>query len=174
MGLKLIIICSITVLYFIDAVVSNKYHTYTLWTSESKRVYNSIAEATARKSYLSKLLGAVKAADLVETLSSGGPFTVFAPRNAAFFQIPQNALDNLLNDKNALKKVLLRHLVPNKILSGDIPNGETDLTTVGGDKITVSLSKSGVTVTSSSGSGKVTKTDILAKNGVVHIIDSVI
>ena len=119
-------------------------------------------------------MGAVKAANLVETLSSGGPFTVFAPRNAAFFKIPQNSLDNLLKDESALKKVLLRHVVPSKILAGDIPSGETDLTTAGGEKITVSLSKSGVTVKSSSGSGKVTKVDILAKNGVIHIIDTVI
>ena len=131
----------------------------------------SVAEATARKGYLSKLLGAVKAANLVETLSSGGPFTVFAPRNSAFFKISQNALDNLLQDENALKKILLRHVVPSKILAIDIPDGETDLTTAGGEKITVSLSKGGVSVRSSSGSGKITKTDILAKNGVIHIID---
>ena len=76
--------------------------------------------------------------------------------------------------QNALKKVLLRHVVPNKILSSEIPEGENELTTAGGDRITVSLSKGGVTVSSSSGSGKVTKTDILAKNGVIHVIDSVI
>ena len=134
----------------------------------------SVAEAAARKSELSKLLGAVKAANLAETLSSGGPFTVFAPRNAAFFKIPSNQLDNLISDENALKKVLLRHVVPSKILSSEIPEGETELTTAGGDRITVSLSKGGVTVSSSSGSGKVTKTDILAKNGVIHVIDSVI
>jgi len=174
MYLKPIIVFTIAVLNVVEVADSNKYHTYTLWTSESKRVYNSVAEATARKSYLSKLLGAVKAANLAETLSSDGPFTLFAPRNAAFFKIPQNSLDNLLNDENALKKVLLRHVVPSKILAGDIPSGETDLTTAGGEKITVTLSKGGVTVKSSSGSGKVTKTDILAKNGVIHIIDSVI
>ena len=60
-----------------------------------KYISISVAEAAARKSELSKLLGAVKAANLAETLSSGGPFTVFAPRNAAFFKISSNQLDNL-------------------------------------------------------------------------------
>ena len=119
-------------------------------------------------------MGAVKAANLAETLGSGGPFTVFAPRNAAFFKIPQNTLDDLLGNGAAIKKLLLRHVVASKILSRDIPSGQTDLANAGGEKITVSVVKGGITVSSSSGSAKVTKTDILAKNGVIHIIDSII
>ena len=134
----------------------------------------SVVEATARKDSLSKLFGAIKAANLVEALSSGGPFTLFAPRNAAFFKIPSNALKDLIEDEKSLQEVLKRHVLPSKILSGEIPSGKTDITTIGGEKISVSFEKNVVIVTSSSGSGKVTKTDILAKNGVVHIIDSVL
>ena len=132
-----------------------------------------MAEAAIRKRSLSTLVTAVVAADLVDTLSTGGPFTVFAPRNSAFAKIPANTLSSLLEDKRGLTAVLLRHVIPNKILARDIPKGDTELTTVGGDKITVTKSGGRVMITSSAGSAKVVRTDILAKNGYIHVVDSV-
>merc|ERR1712241_405205 len=81
----------------------------------------NIAELAIATPDLSPLLAAVKAADLVGTLSGPGPFTVFAPTNAAFAKIPSSALNGLLADKTALTKVLLRHVVPSVIKAEDIP-----------------------------------------------------
>ena len=126
-----------------------------------------------QKNSLSKLAYVVRAADLLESLRDGGPFTIFAPRNAAFFKIPPNTLNDLISDKTSLKKVLLRHVVPSKIKAGEIPDGPSELTTIGGEKITIARSGSSVIINSSSGDATVTNMDILAKNGIIHVVDSV-
>ena len=94
---------------------------------------------------LSTLFNAVKSAGLVDRLMGEGPFTVFAPNNDAFAKIPANKLAELLKPKNMnkLKKLLLRHVVPNALKSGDIPKGKTILATAGGEKITV-INKNGM------------------------------
>jgi len=122
---------------------------------------------------LKTLVTAVVAADLVDTLATGGPFTVFAPRNSAFMKIPSNALNNLLENKSGLTAVLLRHVIPSQIRSWEIPNGVTELKTVGGETIKVMKSGGSIMIESSAGKARVTRTDIAAENGVIHVVDTV-
>ena len=115
----------------------------------------------------STLVAAVKAADLVATLQSAGPFTVFAPTDEAFAKIPKADLDALLKDKAKLTAVLTYHVVPGKVMAADVKAGKVK--TVQGSEITISTT-SGVSVNNA----KVIKTDIVADNGVIHVIDTVI
>merc|ERR1712183_482850 len=133
----------------------------------------TIAELAIATPALSTLLAAVKAADLVETLSGEGPFTVFAPTNDAFAKIPAETLNGLLADKEALTKVLLRHVVPGTVFAKGVCSKER--TTAGGEKIRTETSYyTGVKVFSDSGEAKVVAADVIATNGVIHAIDSVI
>jgi len=113
------------------------------------------------------LATALQAAGLVETLKGKGPFTVFAPTDAAFAKIPKADLDALLADKAKLTKVLTYHVVPGKVMAKDVKAGKVK--TVQGSDITVSTT-GGVMVNNA----KVTATDIAASNGVIHVIDTVI
>merc|ERR1712002_958668 len=142
------------------------------YSSHSPRASKTITELVATDPRFSTLLAAVTAAGLGDTLASAGPFTVFAPTNDAFAKVPSEVLNGLLADKAALTKVLLRHVVPKKIFARQI--GFNSLATAGGEKITAKKDRSGVTVSSSSGSGKVVVADVGATNGVVHAIDTVI
>merc|ERR1712083_51440 len=122
---------------------------------------------------LSTLLAAVKAAGLVETLSGEGPFTVFAPTNKAFAKIPAETPNGLLADKEALTKVLLRHVIPGAALEGkDVPHGTTALDTAGGESIDVSRNRF-VKINSEVGEAHVVAYDVLATNGVIHLVDTV-
>merc|ERR1711923_545437 len=133
----------------------------------------SIAELVSTNPKFSTLLAAVKAADLVETPAGPGPFTVFAPTNTAFENVPEEALNGLLADKEALKKVLLRHVVPGSSLQGkNIPPGSTTLKTASGEEITATRDKF-IQLNSSAGSAYVVLFDVLASNGVVHAVDTV-
>merc|ERR1712110_401198 len=134
----------------------------------------SIAAAAIATPSLSTLVTAVKAAGLVETLSGEGTFTVFAPNNDAFAKVPAEALGGLLEDKEALTAVLLRHVLPVPVKAGEIPAGSTVLKTVGGEDITVTNADGAVTIASSAGTATVIATDVLASNGVVHLVDTVL
>ena len=112
------------------------------------------------------LATALKAAGLVDTLKGKGPFTVFAPTDAAFAKVPKADLDALLKDKAKLTAVLTYHVVPGKVMAADVKAGMVK--TVQGSSITVSTT-GGVMVDKS----KVTATDIVASNGVIHVIDTV-
>jgi uncharacterized surface protein with fasciclin (FAS1) repeats len=114
------------------------------------------------------LVTAVKAAGLVDTLKSTGPFTVFAPTDEAFGKLPKGQLDALLKDKSALSKVLTYHVVPGKVLAKDVA-ALSSARTVEGQSIDIST-KGGVRVNNAN----VIKTDIMTSNGVIHVIDSVI
>merc|ERR1712079_691990 len=134
----------------------------------------NIAELAIATPDLSTLLAAVKAAGLVETLAAEGPFTVFAPTNKAFAKIPKATLDGLLADKEALTAVLLRHVVPGAaLMAGDVPEGDTKVKTAGGEEITVSRTRY-LKIKSSAAKTGVAAFDILATNGVVHLINDVI
>jgi len=135
----------------------------------------TIAAAAIATESLSTLVVAVKAAGLVDTLSGEGTFTVFAPNNAAFAKVDADALAGLLKPENVdqLKAVLLRHVLPVVIKAGDIPVGSTVVKTVGGEEITVTNADGAVTITSSAGTATVIATDVLASNGVVHVVDTV-
>jgi uncharacterized surface protein with fasciclin (FAS1) repeats len=113
------------------------------------------------------LATALGAAGLVDTLKGKGPFTVFAPTDAAFAKIPKADLDALLADKAKLTAVLTYHVVPGKVMAKDVKAGKVK--TVQGGEITVATA-GGVTVDGA----KVSATDIVADNGVIHVIDSVI
>merc|ERR1712086_298050 len=138
-----------------------------------KAAPQTIAELVVGNPNFSTLLAAVKAADLVETLSGEGPFTVFAPTNSAFEKVPADALSGLLADKEALTAVLLRHVVPGAALQGkNIPPGATKLETAGGEEITVTRDTY-IRITSSAGTAGVVLFDVIASNGVVHAVNSV-
>ncbi|WP_210731927.1 fasciclin domain-containing protein [Hydrogenophaga sp. PAMC20947] len=113
------------------------------------------------------LATALGAAGLVDTLKGPGPFTVFAPTDAAFAKIPKADLDALLKDKAKLTAVLTYHVVPGKVMAKDVKAGMVK--TVQGSSITVKTDM-GVMVDNA----KVTATDIAADNGVIHVIDTVI
>ncbi|MBS1171699.1 MAG: Immunogenic protein precursor [Proteobacteria bacterium] len=113
------------------------------------------------------LVVALKTAGLVETLKGKGPFTVFAPNDAAFAKIPKEQLDALLADKGKLTKVLTYHVVAGKVMAADVKAGAVK--TVEGSNLTISTT-GGVMVDQA----KVIKTDIAASNGVIHVIDSVV
>merc|ERR1711910_193612 len=140
----------------------------------NKSVPPTIAELVVPNSRFSTLLAAVKAAGLVDTLSGPGPFTVFAPTNAAFEKVPKEALSGLLENKDELTKVLLRHVVPTAIQGKNIPPGTTELDTAGGEKIAVTRDESNlIKIQSSAGSAYVVLFDVIASNGVVHAVDTV-
>ena len=133
----------------------------------------NIAELAIATPQLSTLLAAVKAAGLVDTLAGEGPFTVFAPTNDAFAKIPEETLNGLLADKDALTAVLLRHVVPGAALKArDVPKGTTTVKTAGGEEIDVTRGRY-ITVKSSAGEAGVIAFDVLATNGVVHLVNSV-
>jgi uncharacterized surface protein with fasciclin (FAS1) repeats len=113
------------------------------------------------------LATALQAAGLVDTLKGKGPFTVFAPTDEAFAKVPKDQLDALLKDKAALTKVLTYHVVPGKVMAKDVKAGKVK--TVQGSELTVATT-GGVMVDGA----KVTATDVVADNGVIHVIDSVV
>ena len=135
----------------------------------------TIAGTAAATPALSTLLAAVKAAGLAPTLSGKGDFTVFAPTNDAFGKLPEGTIPTLLKpeNKDQLAAILLRHVLPTRIMAGDIPRGTTKVKTVGGEEIEVINNGRGVSVKSSAGSARVIKTDIMTSNGVVHLVDTV-
>ena len=113
------------------------------------------------------LVAAVKAAGLVDTLKGKGPFTVFAPTDEAFAKIPKADLDALLKDKAKLSAVLTYHVVARKVMAKDVKAGKVK--TVQGSELSIATT-GGVTVDEA----KVIKTDIVADNGVIHVIDTVL
>lgn len=117
------------------------------------------------------LVAAVKQAGLVETLSGTGPFTVFAPTNAAFAMVPKATLDGLMKPemKADLTKILTYHVVPRALKAADLKDGQ-ELTTVQGGKLKVSI-KDGVVMINGA---KVTIADVVSSNGVTHVIDGVL
>jgi uncharacterized surface protein with fasciclin (FAS1) repeats len=129
------------------------------------------------------LVAAVKAAGLVETLKGPGPFTVFAPTNAAFEALPAGTVDTLLKPENkaTLASILTYHVVPGKIdakaLAAEIKKGggTATVTTVQGEKLTAQASAGGVTVTDAKGNAaNVAIADVYQSNGVIHVIDKVL
>ena len=130
------------------------------------------------------LVAAVKAADLVDTLSSAGPFTVFAPVNAAFAKLPAGTVDTLLKPENkgTLTTVLTYHVVPGRLTAVNLMkavkdgNGEAKLKTVAGGEIIVKSPSAGkLTITDAKGgTSTITINDVLQSNGVIHVIDTVL
>lgn len=129
----------------------------------------SVADTLAADPALSTLNGLVQSAGLIDTLKGPGLFTVFAPTNDAFKAVPAKTLETLGKDPSALKAVLTYHVLPGKVLAGDVKNSK--LKTVNGADLEVAKAGEFVTV----GDGAiVTKANVLATNGIVHSIDTVL
>ena len=113
-------------------------------------------------------MAAVKAGQLVGTLSGPGPFTVFAPTNEAFAKLPRAVLVGLLRNRAALDKILEYHVVAGKVMSKDVAAG--DVATVNGEMATIAVEEGVVTIDNA----RVSAVDIEGSNGVIHVIDTVI
>lgn len=132
---------------------------------------NTIVDAAVKAGQFKTLVAALTAAGLVDTLKGDGPFTVFAPTDAAFAALPDGTVENLLKpeNKDKLVAVLTYHVVPGKIMSGDLAGKKMNAKTVQGGMVKVDA-MSGVMINSS----KVTSADIATDNGVIHVIDKVL
>jgi uncharacterized surface protein with fasciclin (FAS1) repeats len=158
---KLITLIAITVLPFAASAHDHGDH----YGKKADIVDTAVAAGS-----FNTLVAAVKAAGLVETLKGDGPFTVFAPTDEAFAALPEGTVDNLLlpENKDMLVSVLTYHVVPAKVKAADVASGEVP--TVNGETATVEVSGSGVMIEGAN----VVKTDVMASNGVIHVIDAVI
>ena len=130
-----------------------------------------IVDLAVSTDFLSTLVAAVKAGDLVGVLKGEGPYTVFAPTNDAFAALPAGTVESLLKpeNKDQLVSILTYHVVPGIVRSTDLSDGQM-ATTVQGSDITVKINDKGVMINQA----KVTAADIDASNGIVHVIDQVI
>lgn len=143
---------------------------------EQAEAAKNIVETAAANSNFSTLVAAVQAAGLAETLSGTGPFTVFAPTNAAFEKLPAGTVDTLLKPENKtqLTDILTYHVVPSKVLSSQLSNGQK-ITTVQGEQLTVEITDGKVyLVDAKGGKAMVTTADLETSNGVIHVIDAVL
>lgn len=134
----------------------------------ASRTQADIVDTAVAAGDFDTLVSAVKQAGLVETLKGEGPYTVFAPTDEAFARIPQDQLQALLNDREALTEVLTYHVVPGRVSAAEVIKRDS-LPTVQGQSIQVATAD-GVQVDEA----RVLKTDIAASNGVIHVIDRVI
>jgi uncharacterized surface protein with fasciclin (FAS1) repeats len=129
----------------------------------------NIVEIAVAAGNFNTLVTAVQAAGLVEVLSGEGPFTVFAPTDEAFAKIPAADLQALLADREKLTAILTYHVVPGRVLASDVVGLET-AATVNGKSVSITTNQDGVRIDGA----RVTATDIMASNGVIHVIDTVI
>ena len=128
----------------------------------------NIVETAAASDQFKTLVAAVKAAGLVETLQGSGPFTVFAPTDDAFAKLPAGTVESLLNDLPKLKSILTYHVVSGKVMAKDVAGLKSAKTVLGGE-LRVNANH-GVKINNAT----VTKADIEASNGVIHVIDTVL
>jgi uncharacterized surface protein with fasciclin (FAS1) repeats len=130
-----------------------------------------VVETAKEAGDFTTLVKALDAAGLVETLKGEGPFTVFAPTDAAFKKLPEGTVENLLKpeNKDKLTAILTFHVVPGKVMSGDIKGKTTQAETVEGGELSIDATDDVMV-----GNAKVTKADIAASNGVIHVIDTVL
>jgi uncharacterized surface protein with fasciclin (FAS1) repeats len=137
---------------------------------KSKTSSKDIVATAKSAGSFSTLVAAVKAAGLVETLQGEGPFTVFAPSDEAFAKIPAETLQNLLKPENRaqLVEILTYHVVSGEVLAKDVKAGA--VATVNGANANISLTANGAFINEA----RIVQTDVLAENGVIHVIDTVI
>lgn len=154
-----------------------------LFTANTNAQNKDIVDIAASNKSFSTLVTAVKAAGLVEALKSDGPFTVFAPTNDAFVKIDANSLGTLLKpeNKSKLASILTYHVIKGKLTAKDVVaalkkgKGKVTLTTLSGAKITVVQNDKGIWLKDANGNySMISKTDIMASNGIIHVIDSVV
>jgi len=128
----------------------------------------NLVETAIEAGNFKTLLKAVQEADLVDTLSGDGPFTIFAPTDEAFEKLPKGTIETLLNDKEKLTNILTYHVVADKVMSNDVVK-ISNAKTVNGKEILIDT-ENGVKIDNAT----VIKTDIECSNGVIHVIDSVL
>ncbi|AEI94478.1 fasciclin domain-containing protein [Roseobacter litoralis] len=133
---------------------------------------DDIVDVAASNGNFNTLVAAVQAAGLEDTLRSEGPFTVFAPTDAAFAALPAGTVEDLLlpENKDKLAGILTYHVIPGAVMAADVSGASTDVATVNGALLTVDGTGDGVVV----GGANVTAADIKASNGVIHVIDKVL
>lgn len=148
--------------------IKKKKHLINLTKKIKGYFMKNIVEKAIEAGQFNTLVAAVKAAGLVETLSGPGPFTVFAPNDAAFAKIPKATLDVVLKDKAKLTAILTYHVVSGKVMAKDVMKMKSVKTLQGGS-LTIDTSD-GVKVNGA----KVIQADIEVSNGVCHVIDSVL
>ena len=136
--------------------------------SSAASAAGTIVEVASSNGSFKTLVAAVKAAGLADTLSGKGPFTVFAPTDAAFAKLPAGTVDALLKDIPKLKAILTYHVVAGSVMAKDVKTGMVP--TVNGQSLDVKADAKGVTVNGA----KVTAVDVAASNGVIHVIDTVV
>jgi transforming growth factor-beta-induced protein len=139
--------------------------------SKNEVALTDIVDTAVGAGSFTTLVTALKAAGLVDTLKGEGPFTVFAPTDAAFAKLPEGTVEDLLKpeSKEKLTAILTYHVVAGKVLAKDVVN-LTSAKTVNGKELTVNAGAEGVKVDNAN----VTKTDITTSNGVIHVIDTVV
>ena len=148
------------------AVAGSNYGTKA--TAAAPVMQADIVDTAVSAGQFNTLAKALTEAGLVDTLKGTGPYTVFAPTDAAFAKIPADQLNALLADKEMLTKVLTYHVVPGTVMAKDVKPGM--VMTVEGQELTIAMNGDGVQVNQAN----VIMTDIVASNGVIHVIDTVV
>lgn len=165
-----------------EAQVAESEYTAEEATVPETQVPNIVGVAAGNENF-STLVAAVQAAELVETLSGDGPFTVFAPVNNAFDKLPEGTVNDLLKPENkeALSSILTYHVVSGNVMASDVVkaiqenDGSFEISTVQGGTLTASLQGENVILTDSNGgTSTIVMTDVAASNGVIHAIDTVV
>lgn len=157
-----------TVLIAIIAIITVIASGAALVAKDHATPQQDIVDIASSNGSFTTLVAAIEAAGLVDTLKGDGPFTVFAPTDAAFAKLPAGTLEALLQDKAKLTAILTYHVVPGKLMAADVVK-EKSATTAQGGSLAIDTSN-GVTV----GGAQVVQTDIAASNGVIHVIDTVL
>lgn len=155
---------ALTIVMFAVSLISINAQEYST-KSASKDIVTTAVDAGIFKT----LAAALTEAGLIETLQGKGPFTVFAPTDEAFAKLPKGTVEELLKDKEALKKVLLYHVVSGNVMASDVVK-LSEATTVEGSKVKIKVVDGNVMLNDA----KVTTADVKASNGVIHIIDTVL
>ena len=137
----------------------------------SAKAKSDIVDTAVATGQFNTLAAALEAADLVSTLKSDGPFTVFAPTDDAFAKLPAGTVETLLKPENRdqLVAILTYHVVPGKVMANDVVN-ISEATTVNGSEIAIKVTEGGVRINNAT----VVAADVDASNGVIHVIDTVI
>lgn len=153
-----------------STLLANDHHSAKAETTTKTIAGKDIVAVASSSDKFKTLVTAVKAAGLVETLQGKGPFTVFAPTDEAFGKLPEGTVESLLKPENRekLAAILKYHVIPGKVMAADVKTMEAK--TVQGQSLNLKVSNEGVMVDNAN----VIKTDVLADNGVIHVIDRVI
>lgn len=162
---KRAVVTAVFCLGLVGAIANAGHH------EEAEMKASDIVDTAVSAGQFNTLAAALTAAGLVDTLKGDGPFTVFAPTDAAFAKLPEGTVENLLKPENRdqLVAILTYHVVPGEVLAKDVVQLDS-ATTVNGSDLSIMVSDNGVRVNDAN----VVTTDIAASNGVIHIIDSVI